>query len=128
MRRPLVRVESATREHPYDGGCQVKVGAVGDYPSRFRGGIFDLFSSLWYNKSEKHFKNEIEINIKLHFLSRKCLKLRGLRYITLTPLICPNSKLKGRDSLISYYCSLSLLSSLFIKNEIESTRMLILLN
>ena len=37
----------------------MKVGAVGDYPSRFRGGIFDLFSNLWYNKNEKHFKNEI---------------------------------------------------------------------
>ena len=94
MRRPLVRVVSAKREHSYDGGCQVKVGAVGDYPSRFRGGIFDLFSNLWYNKNEKHFKNEIEDNlqfyIKLHFLSRKCLKLRGLRYITLNHLICPN--------------------------------------
>ena len=38
----------------------MKVGANGDYPSRFRGGIFDLFSNLWYNKNENHFKNEIE--------------------------------------------------------------------
>ena len=45
----------------------MKVGANGDYPSRFRGGIFDLFSNLWYNKNEKHFKNEIEAIYTLSF-------------------------------------------------------------
>ena len=47
----------------------MKVGAAGDYPSRFRGGIFDLFSNLWYNKNEKHFKNEIEANCVLILLN-----------------------------------------------------------
>ena len=83
MRRPLVRVESATREHPYDGGCQVKVGANGDYPSRFRGGILDLFSNLWYNKNEKHFKNEIEDSLQSY--TKLHPPPHGLRYIYLNP-------------------------------------------
>lgn len=51
--------ERRSREHLYDGRARVRFAPQAQpHDTYIRGDTFDLFSNLWYNKNEKHFKNE----------------------------------------------------------------------
>ena len=51
--------ERRSREHLYDGRARVRFAPQAQpHDTYIQGYTFDLFSNLWYNKNEKHFKNE----------------------------------------------------------------------